>query len=98
VRIVVSTYKAQLADQAMYRFVGIEPPEQAILVNKSSVHFRADFEPIAEAVLVCTAPGPMPLDPAALPWRHLAEGMRLSPGGPVFAHPDKERRSQVVRV
>ena len=26
----------------------VEPTEQAILVNKSSVHFRADFEPIAE--------------------------------------------------
>lgn len=84
VKIVVATHKAQMADQAMYRFVGIEPRDQAILVNKSSVHFRADFEPIAEAVLVCTAPGPMPLDPAVLPWTRLADGMRLSPGGPVF--------------
>src|SRR5690606_41332524 len=84
VRIVVATYKAQMADQAMYRYVGIEPRDQAILVNKSSVHFRADFEPIAETVLVCTAPGPMPLDTASLPWTRLAEGMRLSPGGPVF--------------
>ncbi len=48
VRVVVSSHKAQLADQAMYRYVGIEPTEQAILVNKSSVHFRADFEPIAD--------------------------------------------------
>jgi microcystin degradation protein MlrC len=47
VRVVVSSHKAQLADQSMYRYVGIEPTEQAILVNKSSVHFRADFEPIA---------------------------------------------------
>lgn len=83
-KIVVATHKAQMADQAMYRFVGIEPRDQAILVNKSSVHFRADFEPIAETILVCTAPGPMPLDPAALPWTKLADGMRLSPGGPVF--------------
>ena len=44
VRVVVSSYKAQLADQSMFRYVGIEPKEQAILVNKSSVHFRADFE------------------------------------------------------
>ncbi|WP_274426368.1 M81 family metallopeptidase [Chelativorans sp. YIM 93263] len=84
VRIVVATHKAQMADQAMYRFVGIEPREQAILVNKSSVHFRADFEPIAETILVCTAPGPMPLDPASLPWTQLGEGMRLSPCGPAF--------------
>ena len=29
VRVVVSSHKAQLADQAMYRYVGIEPTEQA---------------------------------------------------------------------
>ncbi|MCZ0212161.1 MlrC C-terminal domain-containing protein, partial [Streptomyces sp. UMAF16] len=35
VRVVVSSRKAQLADQEMYRYVGIEPTAQAILVNKS---------------------------------------------------------------
>src|SRR3984957_14556938 len=39
VRVVVSSHRAQLADQSMYRYVGIEPSEQSILVNKSSVHF-----------------------------------------------------------
>ena len=48
VRIVVASRKTQMADQEMYRFVGIEPRDEAILVNKSSVHFRADFEPIAD--------------------------------------------------
>lgn len=85
VRIVVGSRKAQMADQAMYRQVGIEPTEQAILVNKSSVHFRADFEPIAETILVCAAPGPMPVDPAALPWRRLRPGLRTSPLGQPFA-------------
>lgn len=84
VRIVVGSRKAQMADQAMYRQVGIEPREQAILVNKSSVHFRADFEPIAETILVCAAPGPMPVDPSALPWRRLRPGIRTAPLGPVF--------------
>ncbi|PZU93810.1 MAG: microcystin degradation protein MlrC [Chelatococcus sp.] len=84
VRIVVGSRKAQMADQAMYRQVGIEPTGQAILVNKSSVHFRADFEPIAETILVCAAPGPMPVDPAVLPWRRLRPGIRTSPLGPVF--------------
>jgi microcystin degradation protein MlrC len=85
VRIVVGSRKAQLADRAMYRQVGIEPEEQAILVNKSSVHFRADFEPIAETILVCAAPGPMPVDPAVLPWRRLRQGLRTSPLGRPFA-------------
>lgn len=85
VRVVVVSHKSQLADQEMYRFVGIEPTEQAILVNKSSVHFRADFEPIAEKLLICAAPGPMPADPSTLPWRHLRPGIRTKPNGPVFS-------------
>jgi microcystin degradation protein MlrC len=55
-----------------------------ILVNKSSVHFRADFEVIAEAILVAKAPGPMAADPADLPWEHLDPGMRVRPMGLPF--------------
>jgi len=87
VRVVVASRKAQLADQAMFRYVGVEPTEQAILVNKSSVHFRADFEPIAETILICAAPGPMPADPAALPWTRLRAGVRIKPNGSAFAPP-----------
>jgi len=90
VRVVVSSHKAQLADQSMYRYVGIEPTEQAILVNKSSVHFRADFEPIAETLLICAAPGAMPADTAALPWTRLRPGIRVKPNGPAFT-PGKSR-------
>ena len=84
IRVVVSSHKAQLADQSMFRYVGIEPRQQAILVNKSSVHFRADFEPIAEKLLICAAPGAMPADSAALPWTRLRPGIRLRPNGPTF--------------
>jgi microcystin degradation protein MlrC len=84
VRVVVSSHKAQLADRSMYRYVGIEPTEQAILVNKSSVHFRADFEPIAERLLICAAPGAMPADTAALPWTRLRAGIRVKPNGVAF--------------
>jgi microcystin degradation protein MlrC len=91
VRVVVSSHKAQLADQAMYRYVGIEPTEQAILVNKSSVHFRADFEPIAEQLLICAAPGAMPADTAALPWTRLRPGIRIKPNGAAFTPNIKSR-------
>ncbi|MCP5149742.1 MAG: M81 family metallopeptidase [Ectothiorhodospiraceae bacterium] len=84
VRVAVASHKAQLADQSMYRHVGIEPTAQRILVNKSSVHFRADFEPIAETILVCVAPGPMVADCGALPWTRLRRGMRIRPLGPAF--------------
>jgi microcystin degradation protein MlrC len=81
VRIVVGSRKAQMADQAMYRFVGIEPTAQRILVNKSSVHYRADFEPIAQALLIATAPGAFPADPSVLPWTRLRPGVRTKPNG-----------------
>ncbi len=87
VRVVVSSHKAQLADQAMYRYVGIEPTQQSILVNKSSVHFRADFEPIAEKLLICAAPGAMPADTADLPWTRLRPGIRVKPNGKPFMAP-----------
>ncbi|WP_176073877.1 M81 family metallopeptidase [Brucella intermedia] len=83
-RIVVTTNLAQMADRALYRMVGIEPEKEAILVNKSSVHFRADFAPIAEQLLVCTAPGAMPLSPARLSWKNLRSGIRLEPLGLEF--------------
>jgi microcystin degradation protein MlrC len=84
IRVVVSSHKAQLADQSMYRYVGIEPSEQSILVNKSSVHFRADFEPIAEKLIICAAPGAMPADTADLPWTRLRPGIRTKPNGIPF--------------
>lgn len=82
--IAVSSGKAQMLDRNLYRVAGIQPEEMKILVNKSSVHFRADFEPIAEAVLVAKAPGPMTADPADLPWTRLAVGIRTCPGGETF--------------
>ena len=91
VRVVVASHKTQLADQAMYRYVGIEPTEQAILVNKSSVHFRADFEPIAERLLICAAPGAMPADTADLPWTRLKPGIRIKPNGVPFNPTTKSR-------
>ena len=87
VRVVVGSRKAQLADQAMYRFVGIEPTAQKILVVKSSVHFRADFEPIAQEIIICAAPGAMPADTAALPWTRLRPGVRVKPNGAPFVPP-----------
>jgi microcystin degradation protein MlrC len=91
VRVVVASHKTQLADQAMYRYVGIEPTTQKILVNKSSVHFRADFEPIAEKLLICAAPGAMPANTADLPWTRLRPGIRIKPNGAPFNPQTKSR-------
>ncbi|KAA6125831.1 M81 family metallopeptidase [Cupriavidus cauae] len=90
VQVVVSAGKAQMLDRNLYRMAGVEPERMKILVNKSSVHFRADFQPIAEAVLVAKAPGPLLADPADLPWKKLPAGLRLRPLGPAFTGPRGE--------
>ena len=79
VSIAVASKKQQAADQAMFRHLGVEPAAFAVLALKSSVHFRADFGPIAHRVLVVEAPGPNIADPAKLPFRKLRPGMRLTP-------------------
>jgi microcystin degradation protein MlrC len=79
IRIAVSSGKSQMLDRELYRFLGIEPETMKILVNKSSVHFRADFAPIACAILIAKAPGPMAADPADLPWTRLPADIALRP-------------------
>jgi microcystin degradation protein MlrC len=84
VRVAVSTKKVQAMDQEPFRHLGVEPRAQRIVALKSSVHFRADFEPIAEAVLVVRSPGEMLADPVDLPFKRLRQGVRMRPLGPVF--------------
>src|SRR5579863_9905769 len=79
---VLASKHIQAADQEMFRHVGVEPARVPILALKSTVHFRADFEPIAERVLCVVSPGAHVSDPAALPYRNLRKGIRLSPLGP----------------
>jgi microcystin degradation protein MlrC len=81
VRVAVCTNKVQAADQGMFRHLGVDPARTKILVLKSSVHFRADFQPIAETILVAIAPGPVTAMPKDLPYRFLRKGARLGPLG-----------------
>jgi microcystin degradation protein MlrC len=82
VSIVTASKRAQAADQEMFRHLGVEPSEQKILVLKSSVHFRAHFQPIAEQVLVALAPGGHISDPRKYPYEKLRSGIRLAPLAP----------------
>jgi len=79
VHVAVASRRQQAADQAMFRHLGVEPAAYAVLALKSSVHFRADFGPIASGILVVEAPGPNIADPSKLPFRRLRPGMRTSP-------------------
>ncbi len=77
--VVVSSIKMQAADREIFRHVGVEPADKAIVAVKSSVHFRADFAPIAGDIIVAAAPGPVPVDHGALDYQRLRPGVRVMP-------------------
>jgi microcystin degradation protein MlrC len=82
--VAVTSKRMQALDQAPFRHLGVEPAQYKILVLKSTCHFRAEFEPIAEKVIVVIAPGGYLADPAGYPFKRLRPGVRLRPLGPDF--------------
>jgi len=92
VRIVVGSARAQCLDLAMIRHLGIEPSEQKIIAVKSTVHFRADFDPIAAETLVVIAPGIHPCKLVDLEYKNLRAGVRLEPLGPEHCHTAANRK------
>lgn len=87
VTVVLSSVRMQAHDQAPFRHVGIEPKDQKILALKSTVHFRADFGPFAEEILIVLAPGAHWADPSKYPYRRLRAGVRMFPLGPTHVGP-----------
>ena len=79
VSVAVTSKRMQALDQAPFRHLGVEPKEQKILVLKSTCHFRAEFEPIAEKVIVVIAPGGYIADPARYPLPASAPGRSAAP-------------------
>ncbi|MGE3922134.1 MAG: M81 family metallopeptidase [Lautropia sp.] len=84
VTVVVASKKVQAMDPEPFRHVGIEPDAQRIVALKSSVHFRAAFEPTALGVLIVESPGAMIVDPVKLPFTRLRPSVRMRPLGPAF--------------
>ena len=80
---IIATFEHVKPEEFAEAAKAIDPLLQDAL--KSSVHFRADFEPIAREVLVVTAPGPAKADPTQFAWSRLRPGLRLKPLGPPFA-------------
>jgi microcystin degradation protein MlrC len=81
VRVVVGSKRCQCLDRAIFTHIGIDPTEQRILAVKSTVHFRADFEPIAQRVLNAEAPGANPCRLDRVGYARLRPGVRLGPLG-----------------
>ena len=56
-KVILISHRWQTLDPEMIRIVGIEPAAERILVVKSTIHYRAAFEPIAARIIEVDAPG-----------------------------------------
>jgi microcystin degradation protein MlrC len=82
ITVIVGSARIQPYDQEIFRHLGLDPATQRVLVLKSSVHFRNDFQQIASAVLIVDSPGINTTDTRKLPYRKLRADVRLAPLGP----------------
>lgn len=78
-QVLVGSGKLQLLDREIYRHLGVEPEQMKILVNKSSVHFGADFAPIASHIIIARAKGPVAADPGHYAWSRLPPRIATRP-------------------
>ena len=82
VRVVVGSHRFQCLDQAIFTHLGVDLTAQQIVVVKSTVHFRADFDPIAIETLAVESPGVHYCRMTDIPFKNLRSGVRLGPLGP----------------
>lgn len=80
VLVVLASVCAQTIDSSIFRHLGLVPERLPIIVVKSSVHFRADFTPLAETILVAKAPGPVVIDHRELAYVKRRSSVRIMPG------------------
>jgi microcystin degradation protein MlrC len=69
--LILAERRLQPTDLQLYRSLGIEPTEKRIIVVKSSVHYRASHEPIAEKVIELDTPGLTSPRLAGLPFKKI---------------------------
>ncbi len=79
VRVVVSERRLQAADSSVLRHVGLDPAKLKIIALKSTVHFRADYQSIAGAILVAASPGLHRADNRDNAYVRLRPGIRRMP-------------------
>jgi len=71
VRILVVTNGMQITDVQQFRHAGIDPAAMATIGLKSMQHFRAAYQPLADAVLVCDCGALCSPDVRTRPFRKL---------------------------
>lgn len=70
IEVLVVSAVTQILDLAQFRAFGIEPTAKRVIALKSMQHFRAAFEPMAGAVIVCDSGALCTPDVTKLPYHH----------------------------
>jgi microcystin degradation protein MlrC len=76
VEVVTASRRIQAADRAMFTHLGLDLACRRVIALKSSVHFRADFERLADEILMIKAPGYVAADPGDLSFKRLPATIR----------------------
>ena len=79
VEVLAASIRQQPIHREVFTHIGVELESRAIVALKSSAHFRAGFQDIAEAVIVCLAPGVNLEDPRCFAFTKIGPGVRLRP-------------------
>lgn len=83
VKVAVSSRRVQALDRSVFEHLGVVLEDQKIIVLKSTCHYRAHFDPIAETTFAALAPGGHGANPVDFPFEKLRAGVRYYPLGPV---------------
>ena len=81
VEVLVATIRQQPIHREVFTHLGVDLGSRAIVALKSSAHFRAGFQEIAERVIVTSSPGVNLADPTGFPFTKTRPGLRLRPKG-----------------
>jgi microcystin degradation protein MlrC len=79
VEVLVATIRQQPIHREVFTHLGVDLGSRRIVGLKSSAHFRAGYQDIAEEVIVCIAPGVNLEDPAGFKFTKIRPNVRLRP-------------------
>ena len=77
--VVMGSKRCQCLDRAILTHIGVNPEEKKIVAVKSTVHFRDDFEPIADLILHAQSPGVNYCSLESVPYQNLRATVRRGP-------------------
>ena len=82
IEVVVNSVRQQVFSPECFTELGIDVRAKALVVVKSSQHFRARFDAFASHTIYCDPPGSLSTDLTQMPYRHLR--IRGRTGGATF--------------